>query len=50
MHRPQTPCRRLATDTTRCPRGDHVVVKIEGLATLPGDAHVIASCSVEPPV
>jgi hypothetical protein len=42
------PCWRLATDAMTCPNSDHVGLKVEGLATLPGDAHVIASCSVNP--
>ncbi len=42
------PCWHLVTDPMSCPNSDHFLLKIEGQATLPSDAHVLASCSTEP--
>jgi len=44
------PCWHIATDAASCPNRDHFKVTIEGTATLPADAHVLASCLVDPPM
>jgi hypothetical protein len=40
------PCWRLAADPMTCARGDHTRLEIEGMATLPATAHVLATCPV----
>jgi hypothetical protein len=42
------PCWHLVTDPVSCPKSDHLSLKIEGQMTLPSDAHILASCAVEP--
>jgi hypothetical protein len=43
------PCWRLAIDPASCPNSSlHLMLKVEGQAMLPSDAHVIASCVIEP--
>ncbi|MEO7731107.1 MAG: hypothetical protein ABIY55_09060 [Kofleriaceae bacterium] len=43
------PCWRLVSDPTTCARGAHELLEIEGASTLPVDAHVTATCTIEVP-
>jgi hypothetical protein len=38
------PCWHLSTDAARCPKRDHLTLKIEGQATLARTVHIVASC------
>ena len=39
------PCWHLATDAASCPNSDHLMLKIEGLGSLPRNTHVVADCT-----
>jgi hypothetical protein len=42
------PCWHLELDPVTCPNSDHLMLEVEGQAMLRSDAHVIASCVIEP--